>query len=92
MRQLRQPGSLPTADMAQSLVQDMTERAQQHGASAVSQELLQMAAERCTEAGELRSVEHVLRVAKDVDCKCCALQACGNGSKGLLQAIYSSPW
>ncbi len=74
LQQLRQPGSLPTADMAQSLVQDMTERAQQHGASAVSQELLQMVAERCIEAGEQRFVEQVLRVAEDQDFKCCVLQ------------------
>jgi len=84
LQQLRQPGSLATADMAQSLVRDMAERAQQHGASAVSQELLQMVAEHCTEAGESRSFEQVLRVAKDVYFECCVLQACKIGSKGLL--------
>ncbi len=50
--QLRQPGSLPSADAARTLVQDITARSQQHGSGAISQELLQLVAERCIEAGE----------------------------------------
>ena len=52
LQQLRQPGSLPSADAASSLVQDITARSQQHGPGAISQELLQLVAERCIDAGE----------------------------------------
>ena len=52
LQQLRQPGSLPSAEMARTLVHDVTQRAQEHGAGDVSQELLQLIAERCSEAGE----------------------------------------
>ena len=52
LQQLRQPGSIPSAGAARSLVLDITARSQQHGSGAVSQELLQMVAEQCIEAGE----------------------------------------
>ena len=52
LQQLRLPGSLPSADAALALGHDIIARAHQHGAVAVSEELLQQLAERCTEAGE----------------------------------------
>ena len=52
LQQLRLPSSLPSADAALALGQDIVARAHQHGAVAVSEELLQQLAERCTEAGE----------------------------------------
>ena len=52
LQQLRQPGSLPNADAARSLVRDIAARSQQHGSGAVPQELLLMVTEQCIEAGE----------------------------------------
>ena len=52
LQQLSQPGSLPSAEAARSLVHDITARSQQHGPGAISQELLQLVAERCIETGE----------------------------------------
>ncbi len=49
--QLAQPESLPTADVAAQLVQDIVQRAAASG-GIPSQQLLQKLVERCAESGE----------------------------------------
>lgn len=84
LQQLRQPGSLPSAEVAHTLVHDVTQRTQEHGADDVSQELLQLIAERCSAAGEhhyiyLPDWDTATNMSKVPRCQymwCCSIRGC----------------